>query len=309
MIRLSTTVPGGPSFAVEGLPEPLVSAWAAERCLAPGEGGFPQADLVGRPGEDGSAYPATAPHRLRLEAHGPTVVISGEPPREVDEGLLAAFDLALTRTFARQGVLVLHGAGFVLDERSVLALGPSGAGKSSTAAAALAAGGAVLSDDVVFLRPGEGGGVAWPGRRDLLLRCDGRFRAGQRLSPSLREAARGDGPRKQLDRRSRPDLFVDELRPDELWTLRVDPSRARSLREPLAAGPLVAEMIRSTSPLLLSEACREDAENLRPLLRAAADLPSFRVTLGADLLSDPAAAIRSLLRQAGSSLDLPSRQE
>ena len=309
MIRLSTTVPGGPSFAVEGLPEPVVSAWAAERCLVRCEGIAPGADLVGRTGGEGAAFPATAPHRLRLEPRGPAEVFSVEPPREVDEGLLAGFDLALTRALARQGVLVLHGAGFVLDGRAVLALGPSGAGKSSTAAAALAAGGAVLSDDVVFLRPGEGGGVAWPGRRDLLLRSDGRLRAGERLSPSLRDTTRGDGPRKRLDRGERPDLFVDELRPGELWTLRVDPSRARSLREPLAAGPLVAEMIRSTSPLLLSEACRDDAEHLRPLLRAASDLPSFRITLGADLLSDPAGAIRSLLPQAGSSLDLPSRQE
>lgn len=311
MTLLRPAAPGTPGFVVEGLADAVVSTWAAERNLLPEPGGDALPDFVLSRGLAGERFPATAPYRLRLDPSGRTVAFADDPPAAVDEGLLAALDLALTRAFARQGVLVLHGAGFLLDGRAVLAFGPSGSGKSSLATAALAAGGRVLSDDIVLLDPGpaSGGRVAWPGRSDVLLRRGGPFRLPASLDRHFEAVERAGEARLLLSRSGRPELFADALVPHELWTLGVAPSLPRSSREPLAAGPLVAELIRSSSPILLSEACREDAAHLRPLLRSAAALPSFRVALGADLLDDPARALRTLAGQCGESLDLPSRQQ
>lgn len=63
----------------------------------------------------------------------------------------------------RRGVLCLHGAALHINGRTIALLGESGAGKSTTSAALITRGASALSDDLVALRPRDGGFVVEPG--------------------------------------------------------------------------------------------------------------------------------------------------
>ena len=65
---------------------------------------------------------------------------------------------------ARRGIVLLPGAGIVLNDGLVLLLGRSRAGKSTVAARALTAGRAILGDDQLFVGPEA---TAWPFPRSL----------------------------------------------------------------------------------------------------------------------------------------------
>jgi len=64
---------------------------------------------------------------------------------------------AVTMALHLRGTPCLHASGVVVNGRGALLLGPSGTGKSTTAAALVAAGNGLLTDDVAALdlRPGE----------------------------------------------------------------------------------------------------------------------------------------------------------
>lgn len=66
----------------------------------------------------------------------------------------AALRAALVAAFLRQGGVLLHAAGVAFPTGALAILGYSGAGKSTLARAAVAAGGALLSDETVGLHPG-----------------------------------------------------------------------------------------------------------------------------------------------------------
>lgn len=62
----------------------------------------------------------------------------------------------------RRGVTCLHGSVVSVNGRAIALLGDSGAGKSTAAAALVAKGGTLISDDIAALRPdGDGFTVAW----------------------------------------------------------------------------------------------------------------------------------------------------
>lgn len=62
----------------------------------------------------------------------------------------------------RRGVTCLHGSVVSVGGRTIALLGDSGAGKSTTAAALVAEGGTLISDDIAVLRSDGGGfAVAW----------------------------------------------------------------------------------------------------------------------------------------------------
>ena len=63
----------------------------------------------------------------------------------------------------RRGLLCLHGAALRINGRTIALLGESGAGKSTTSAALIIRGAIPLSDDLVVLRPQDGGFVVEPG--------------------------------------------------------------------------------------------------------------------------------------------------
>jgi hypothetical protein len=62
--------------------------------------------------------------------------------------------IGLATSLQLAGVPLLHGCAVEVDGRAIVVLGPSGAGKSTVAATLVAAGHALLSDDLAALEPG-----------------------------------------------------------------------------------------------------------------------------------------------------------
>jgi hypothetical protein len=132
--------------------------------------------------------PESAPLVARIET-------SGWPPsfaRSLVQGYVV--EPLLSVAAARRGLVLLPGAGIVLDDGLVLLLGRSRAGKSTLAARALTAGRKVLGDDQLFVGPGS---TAWPFPRSLRFYPDlartapssyARLRPRTRLSLRLRAA-------------------------------------------------------------------------------------------------------------------------
>ena len=82
----------------------------------------------------------------------------------------------------RRGVLALHASAVAFDDGAVAFCGPSGTGKSFAAAACVAHGAALLSDDVVALGRVDRIWVAHPGTGSIRLWADGVVAAGLDLA-------------------------------------------------------------------------------------------------------------------------------
>ncbi|HUB75087.1 MAG TPA: hypothetical protein VL979_13775 [Solirubrobacteraceae bacterium] len=118
----------------------------------------------------GCGYLMCAPGfaRILVSADGGELLCA--PLREDGDWAMLLPAQALPLAATLQGLEVLHAAGLVLARRAALLAGPPGAGKSSLAAALLARGAGLLSDDAVALSFEEGGLVAHPGAALLHLR-------------------------------------------------------------------------------------------------------------------------------------------
>jgi hypothetical protein len=123
--------------------------------------------------------------RVLVSTDGMELLCEADPLNAEWASILAAQALPLAATI--RGLEVLHAAGVVIDGGALLIAGPPGAGKSSLAAALVADGGALLSDDAVALALTEGGLLAHSGSVVLQLRA-----AENRRLSSRRLAALGD---------------------------------------------------------------------------------------------------------------------
>ena len=91
---------------------------------------------------------------LRVGEDAAAIHVRDDEDLDVVEGMVA---VALAWLLARHARYLVHGAAVARDGIGFLVLGESRAGKSTFAAAALEAGWAVLSDDLVVLAPDAGG--------------------------------------------------------------------------------------------------------------------------------------------------------
>ncbi|URW75162.1 hypothetical protein M9980_11480 [Sphingomonas donggukensis] len=104
---------------------------------------------------------------------------------------------------AWRGTVPIHGSSVEIDGSAVIVCGPSGAGKSTLAAALVAAGARLVSDDLSVLSANAGGVAVWPGR------------------PAIRLVPSGGLAPGEAKRLHRPSATVDPRAPVPLTTLLV----------------------------------------------------------------------------------------
>jgi len=152
---------GRAEVAVAGAPD-LEVRFGRMRGRDPAAGG--DAARIGTGGHKTVAWrvdagdPDATPLRARVQTRG--------WPQGFARSLVQGFvvEPLLSVAAVRRGIVLLPGAGIVLDDGLVLLLGRSRAGKSTLAARALVAGRDVLGDDQLFVGPD---GLAWPFPRSL----------------------------------------------------------------------------------------------------------------------------------------------
>ncbi len=90
-------------------------------------------------------------------------------PYTSDDALVYLVGPVLSYVLRRRGVLALHASAVVVDGRAVAFVGGGGSGKSTTAAALVARGMPLLTDDVLALTRDGTDVMAWPGGDHLRL--------------------------------------------------------------------------------------------------------------------------------------------
>jgi len=193
------------------------------------------------------------------------------------------------------GRAVLHAAMVATDGAGALVAGPSGQGKSTTAAAAVAAGLGVLGDDTVAL---ENTGEGWIGH---CIHSTVKTRTGAaRLAPELANAAT------PLDGRWTGEsvLYLNEVRPESIVAsapvaailLPKLSERAVTEVEPVRAGAALAVLTGTALSLQPGEV----AAGFEQVSALAVDVPAFRLHVGRDPATIPAAIADLLTRLDGS---------
>ena len=126
--------------------------------------GFPPSGIAHyvEPGADCFAWLDRA--RLRITGHEITV---DSPDEAFARQCVVGPGLGVW--LHRRGVLVLHGAALDVGGRAVVLLGEKGAGKSTTAAALIARGHRLLTDDLVALAPDASAPAILPGPTQMKL--------------------------------------------------------------------------------------------------------------------------------------------
>jgi hypothetical protein len=189
----------------------------------------------------------------------------------------------LPTALALRGVPLLHGSAVDTGSDAFLVLGAGGAGKSTLAAAAVAAGNSLLTDDVAALDITRGDVHVRPGSRQLQMNEDtaqafGWDPAGLRrvfLTPSL--------PRKLAARLSTTDgtLSADAKRVAAIYVL--GERRSRQVKtERLVPAAAVNALLRNVYAECVADA-RARARLLPVWTRMAREIPVYRVSPPDDL--------------------------
>jgi hypothetical protein len=236
--------------------------------------------------------------RVLLGAPGSVSVFGPDPadPQSL-QALSSLLDIGIVHAAVAQSLLVIHSSAWQIGRGSVLAAGGSGTGKTTLSLAALAAGGKVVGDDMLFAGIGTGGRTRLRSfRRNLLLR-----------GPSLRVIEHGKGwtieelegdveGRWRLARDDHPERFEAGLIPDALWVVSVDRRLRQSRIRPSSQADTMSALLGGSMPLYFSRHFPRERELAMPLLiKIVEGTPGFRVRLGRDLMSEPKAALERLI--------------
>lgn len=207
------------------------------------------------------------------------------------DGVLNA---ALARTLTLNNRLPLHAAAFQLFDQNVLAIGSSGAGKSTLAAAALNAGGKLVSDDNVFIETGPSEcQSAHPLRANASFRKGSLGQFNAKTREQLRPLDTANERKWVLSRNTAAEKFVASATIDQLWVLASHhPQTGKST--PLPATQAFAHLIDAT-PYASSELEKERSLALSAISRLVSNIPSQWVHTGEDLLTTPQTALKKLL--------------
>jgi hypothetical protein len=260
------------------LDSPPMSAVGMERIWRTGDGGR----LLRY--DDG--MPAAKVWTMRVSPRGELVEVERTDGVQRDDMLQVVLSAGLATALQLAGVPLLHGCAVEVGGRAIVVLGASGAGKSTVAAALVAAGHALLSDDVAAVEPGTAP-LVHPGAARL------------RIAPASARAVGWDATR--LPRVFSTEILGDKLRVDLPAPGRAFCAEPRELAAIYSLGPRggvpagappevatlpAAEVLRE----LLANSYRshaldrEQRDRLVPgLLRVAEAVPVRRVRVADDL--------------------------
>ena len=242
--------------------------------------------------------------RLRIAPERKKALVEWAGTGVAADGFVAAtmLESALIHALAMGGFVVNHAAALEVGGAGLLVVGSSRAGKSTLCAAALAAGGAVVSDDSVILGlDDEGVAMAGALRRNLWLRSGSVDLLPEGLRARLLETTSFGERRWGLERVAFPEIFQTRVRPKAIVLLRRDLRvREFALRRVSSADGLAA-LILASSPLFLSARYPVEREKCMPTLLALVNgTPCFEVRMGRVLVADPVAAVRRLVEEVQS---------
>lgn len=178
----------------------------------------------------------------------------------------------------RRGLLCLHAAAFERDGRAVAMLGTNGAGKSSLAAALLAAGAQLLTEDVLVLEPTATGARVRPSHPRMRLWAEPLERLLGLEAEGL-PRAHPELDKRSLDLRSvGSGGFCAESRPlAELWLLERGDAESAIEAVPVPAREAVVELIRHSFSPELARAAGLELARWEGLARIAAQVPVARL--------------------------------
>lgn len=211
--------------------------------------------------------------------------------------------LALAQQWALAGLLPVHAAAIEIPGHGgMLIIGRKGAGKSVLAAAALAAGAQVVSDDWVLL--GQNGEV-WMAERIrsfFMLRESWASKTLLEKSPQqLPFAAHRSRPRQVLKLDGQSCLTPPTCRLNAIWLLERPPSGRRTASTICRASPgaVLAQLIEASMPALFSRRLPKEHANLQSLTQQIArKLEGHTIQTGTELVHEPNAALNRLWAQS-----------
>lgn len=260
-------------------------------------------DGLARRQEEGSERIETPSWAIRFEPGKGSEITTISKKRPLAFGEVAgAVELALIHALALRGSWVVHGCCFEFGGRSVLALGPSYAGKSTLAAAVLAAGGAIVSDDSVVVKLGDDNRLHASFFRDALIfrnhMGNGLLR---RFAGSVQILFRSKGVRWAIRRQSLGASARSVTGVDEVWVLEKRQGLPSVVTGKASSAEVFASVVEGSAPLFLSGQFPRERELLLPVVRLLSEgVPRFSVALGPDLLAEPLEVIRRLLERTAS---------
>ncbi len=202
-------------------------------------------------------------------------------------------DIALAHAAALCGQVVLHAAGLRLAGLDLLVLAPNRGGKSTFCAAGLAAGARIASDDLLLLHRREDGTIQAHGLRATLVFREGGLAALPPAFGNLLQPWRSPTTEPRWTLSVEPIGPPSALRPTHGLILRTEPQRPDWSLQPLSQGEFLAELLRSSSPLLAAPRYeRERKALLEVLARLTATATAARLRMGHALLTQPEAVLR-----------------
>ena len=208
-----------------------------------------------------------------------------------------ALGVAISRGIAESGGLVLHAAALEYNGLKALTLGQGGAGKSSLAAAALCAGGKIVSDDLVVALKRPDGVVRSPElhpmRRDMYILPDTASLLPDSIRSRLKPGTNRRAPKLRLSRDGETTAFTNVLEPNCILVLKHQDRPERSTIAALDQASTLAAIV-AANPFL-----QGDFPSLRKKLRDTAlqlvsTTPAFAVSTGSRLLFDAEGEIARL---------------
>ena len=230
-------------------------------------------------------------HLLIFPGRGQTLFITPDCLESGSKSLESLFMYGVSHALALQGGLALHGAAFQHAAFSPLILGDSRSGKSTLTALALRMGAKVVSDDHLVLSRVEVTGTSVfeleSMRPDLHLRSPSHRLLPEALALGLKPANFNGEQRWTLHHQSNPQ-FQRTANPTVILCSKIDRRLKETTVQSMAPAAVLAELMRSSSPLFLSAKFPQERAILMNLMLALITrIPAFQLRLGRDLFDKP----------------------